>query len=163
MLKYNYSSPPRQPDLASVLLQCLYSFRPQGTLTPLCSLLTGRRSLLQEHSSELITTTKADPPNSSLSLNSSRRGRLRTRADYGAAWRPHLLYSWRGWLRTRGLRAGGGLCPHLRPQNHHPRHRLHRTHRHPPANTNHHPKRTLYPTLLPLLYHYICYICYISI
>ena len=127
MLKYNYSSPPWQPDLASVLLQCLYSFRPQGTLTPLCSLLTGRRSLLQEHSSELITTTKANPPNSNLSLNSSRRGRLRTRADYGATWRPHLLYSWRGWLRTRGLRARGGLCPHLRPQNHHPRHRIART------------------------------------
>ena len=40
--------------------------------------------------------------------------------------------------------------PHLRPQNHHPRHRLHRPHRHPPANTDHHTKRTLYPAPLPL-------------
>ena len=39
----------------------------------------------------------------------------------------------------------GGLHPHLRPQNHHPRHRRRLPHRHPPTNTNHHPKRTLHP------------------
>ena len=38
---------------------------------------------------------------------------------------------------------------------------FYRPHRHPPANTNHHTKRTLHPTLLPLLHHFICYICYI--
>ena len=53
--------------------------------------------------------------------------------------------------------------PHLRPQNHHPRHRLHRPHRHPPAHTDHHTKRTLYPALLPHLHHNTCHTCHISI
>ena len=38
---------------------------------------------------------------------------------------------------------------------------FYRPHRHPPPHTDHHPKRTLHPTLLPLLHHFICFICFI--
>ena len=51
--------------------------------------------------------------------------------------------------------------PHLRPQNHHPRHRLHRPHRHPHPHTNYHQTTKVHPTFLPLLHHFICFICFI--